>query len=137
MKRFAIFDQATGVISCMFFGEPETALANTPEGSGFIVANDDVSDATHLVNVWGSPYTVLAKTEVEIGVDKTIFVADGIDFVTFTVPVGTTVEIAGITDVIEDGIFEFAVDLPGTYTARFSYTNYLSKEVSIEGIPAT
>ncbi len=137
MKKFAIFDQTTGIISYIISGEPETAFANCPENCGFIIVDGDVRDTTHFVNVWTSPYTVWAKIEAEVVVDKVLFVADGIDFVTFTAPIGTTVEVAGITDVIEDGVFEFAVDLPGTYVVRFSYPNYLSKEVSIEGVPAT
>jgi len=42
----------------------------------------------------------------------------------------------GQTDIVTDGEIRFSVDLPGTYTFRFTAVSYLNKEITIEAISA-
>jgi len=54
------------------------------------------------------------------------------------IPAGVQVEWPdGQTDIVTDGEIRFSVDLPGTYTFRFTAVPYLDQEVVIEAIPAT
>jgi hypothetical protein len=66
-------------------------------------------------------------------------VADGLDEATISgIPNGTGAEWPdGQTDIVTDGEIRFSVDLPGTYTFRFTAVPYLDQEVVIEAIPAT
>ena len=54
------------------------------------------------------------------------------------IPAGVQVEWPdGQTDMVNDGEIRFSVDLPGTYTFRFTAVPYLDQEVVIEAIAAT
>lgn len=65
--------------------------------------------------------------------------ADGQDEAIITgIPAGVSVTWPdGQTDEITDGEVRFSVDLPGTYTLRFTAVEYLDKEVTIEAVAAT
>ena len=66
-------------------------------------------------------------------------VANGADETLISnIPEGVQVEWPdGQIDIVTDGEIRFSVDLPGTYTFRFTAVPYLDQEVVIEAIPAT
>ena len=70
---------------------------------------------------------------------NTPLIADGTDEVIISgISSGVQVEWPdGQVDTVTDGEVYFAVDLPGTYTFRFTAVPYLDQEVVIEAIPAT
>ena len=70
---------------------------------------------------------------------NTPLIADGTDEVIISgISSGVQVEWPdGQVDTVTDGEVYFAVDLPGTYTFKFTAVPYLDQEVTIEAIPAT
>ena len=68
-----------------------------------------------------------------------LIVANGTDEAIISgIPAGAQVQWPdGQTDIVTGGEIRFSVDLPGTYTFRFTAVPYLDKEVTIEAIPAT
>ena len=67
--------------------------------------------------------------------NKNTILADGTDeWIVSDLPVGSIVTVNDIVTVVNDGSFEFSVDLPGTYTFKFDPFPYLEEEVSIEVI---
>jgi len=70
---------------------------------------------------------------------NTPLIADGTDEVIISgISSGVQVEWPdGQVDTVTDGEVYFAVDLPGTYTFKFTAIPYLDQEVTIEAIAAT
>ena len=66
-------------------------------------------------------------------------VANGTDEAIISgIPSGVQVEWPdGQTDIVTGGEISFSVDLPGTYTFRFTAVPYLDKEITVEAIAAT
>ena len=82
---------------------------------------------------------VMAKQSMVLITTNTSLTADGTDEAIISdIPAGVQVEWPdGQTDIVTGGEISFSVDLPGTYTFRFTAVPYLDKEVTIEAIPAT
>jgi len=70
---------------------------------------------------------------------NTSIIANGTDEAIISgIPAGVQVQWPdGQTDIVADGEIGFSVDLPGTYTFRFTAVPYLDQEVVIEAIAAT
>ena len=107
------------------------------EGLTRIELNSIQEADTHYVDV--DTQTVMAKQPMSLIATNTIIIANGTDeAVISNIPEGVQVEWPdGQTDMVTDGEIRFSVDLPGTYTFRFTAVPYLDKEVTIEAIAAT
>ena len=72
-------------------------------------------------------------------VTSTPLIANGTDEAIISgIPAGVQVEWPdGQTDIVTGGEIRFSVDLPGTYTFRFTAVPYLDKEITVEAIAAT
>ena len=111
---FCVYDAATGrIVRTGRSQNEERALA---QGMGNPVllnvtaddANDYVVDAT-----------VVPRPELP-GFDRETILANGVDVATIALPVGAVVTHEGTDYTIDDGSFEFAADVPGTYTLVIS-----------------
>ena len=83
--------------------------------------------------------SVIQRQPMSLITTNTPLIADGIDEVIISgIPSGVQVEWPdGQTDIVTGGEISFSVDLPGTYTFRFTAVPYLDKEITIEAIAAT
>jgi len=82
---------------------------------------------------------VMAKQSMVLITTNTSLTADGTDEAIISdIPAGVQVEWPdGQTDIVTGGEISFSVDLPGTYTFRFTAVPYLDKEITVEAIAAT
>ena len=134
MSEYVIYDPATGYVRA--------------QGSGrihLIEPTDFSSTAQTLVytgnrdgKVYVSNDEVMNCTGMSLITTNTPLIADFTDEVIISgVPEGAQVEWPdGQTDIVTDGEIRFSVDLPGTYTFRFTAVPYLDREVVIEAIAA-
>ena len=83
--------------------------------------------------------SVIQRQPMSLITTNTPLIADGIDEVIISgIPSGVQVEWPdGQTDIVTGGEISFSVDLPGTYTFRFTAVPYLDKEITVEAIAAT
>ena len=133
---YAAVHNGTGVIlrvvSCL--RQHATLQASNPD-EAVVFVSDQISDLTHYVNDKGE---VQEKAEIVTTLDKPEIVADGDDTATIS-GIPPSAEVVWPDGVVTSGdeTVEFAVDLPGTYTLRFTAVEYLDKEVTIEAVAAT
>ena len=82
---------------------------------------------------------VKEKTEFQMSVSANQILSNGTDeSIISNLPAGVQVEWPdGQTDTVTDGEISFSVDLPGTYTFKFTAVPYLDKEITVEAIAAT
>lgn len=132
---YAIYDGTGRIWQTMVCAEGER-LYQAGVGQDVVSVGASVNDARHYVAF--APVRVVAKTDLGLVPDKTQINADGLDISTITgVPAGVSVTWPdGITDEVTDGLVEFAVDLPGTYTLTLRGVPYLDQEVIIEAVAA-
>ena len=106
------------------------------EDTGFMTVEieGNVNLETHYVNNG----TVAEKELFNLVLATSSIIANGTDeTIIFGIPAGVQVEWPdGQTDMVNDGEIRFSVDLPGTYTFRFTAVPYLDQEVVIEAIAA-
>lgn len=93
----------------------------------------------------------VAKTEIPVSMDKSLIQSDGVDEVTFTLPVtepnGTPIEVyvkikeygqprvpSLFRGVVSDGVFFFTTNIVKTYEIEFKGTNYLPKTILMESV---
>ena len=107
------------------------------EDTGFMTVEieGNVSLETHYVNSG----TVAEKQLFNLALATSSIIANGADEAVISgIPAGAQVEWPDRqTDIVTDGEISFSVDLPGTYTFRFTDVPYLDKEITVEAIAAT
>lgn len=74
---------------------------------------------------------VKEKPNLPVEVDKTTMAADGIDTVTLANLPESVVLMEYSHYNIDDGLFEFTVDLPGEYLIKILATNYMPYELLV------
>lgn len=133
MNRWAVYEPS-GRIDSVFSGLVSNAVMQAEGDLSIAPIAEGLDDLTAYV-VGG---VVLEKQSFPLSVSPAQIAADGLDTATISgIPTGTQVEWPdGQTDTVTDGIVEFSVDLPGTYTLKFSAIPYLDQEVTIEALPA-
>jgi hypothetical protein len=131
MKNFVIYD-VTGRITRWGSCPMLSALSQALDGEFAKVVNDLPADV-------GRDYYVLdgalvARSAIE-GVSSSYTVAaDGIDAVTFTLPIGTVVVFDDVEHTGEEA-FRFTSDIPGTYRFRIvPPVAFLDMEVVIDAV---
>lgn len=137
MAFYVIYYTSTGEIKNV--GEGNLAQIKEypyPEGLAWLEIPEWI-DHNNYVDL--SDLSVRQKTVMSIAVSALTILADGNDTATITgIPAGTEVMWPdGQTDIVNDGEVRLSVDLPGTYTLRFSAIPYLDEEVTIEAVSAT
>jgi len=133
-KIFAAYDTDGAIqfiMRCMEVGP--TFYDDT--GLNAIEVTEIVGDSSHYV-VDG---VVQPKQPISLITTNTPLTADGTDEAIISgIPAGAQVEWPdGQTDIVMDDEISFSVDLPGTYTFRFTAVPYLDKEITVEAIAAT
>jgi hypothetical protein len=136
MNRYAVYNISTGSIDRIYSGAAWEALLQAQPGEGVVGIADGLDDATAYIDA--NTTQPVAKQPFAFTITKTQIVADGVDVVSISnVPAGTQITWPdGQSDVTNGDLVEFAVDLPGTYTLKFTAVAYLDKEITIEAIPA-
>ncbi|MDF0750278.1 hypothetical protein NLU14_08550 [Marinobacter sp. 71-i] len=131
MNRWAIY-APDGRIDRIYSGSPQEAALQPQGDEDLVPIYGEMDDATAYV----ADGEVLARQPFPFTVSATQIVADGGDTAAITgVPAGTSVRWPdGQVDEVTDGVVEFSVDLPGTYTLRFTAIPYLDAEVTIEAV---
>lgn len=133
MIRWAIHTP-DGRIDRVYSGSPQEAALQPQGDESLAPIYGEMDDATAYV----SGGMAVEKQPFPFTVNATQITADGIDTATIAgVPTGTLVEWPdGQIDEVTDGEVAMAVDLPGTYTLKFSAIPYLDQEVTIEAVAA-
>lgn len=133
MNRWAIY-VPSGRIDRIYSGSPQEAALQPQSGEDLLPIYDEMNDS----NAYVSDGELVARQPFPFTVSATQVLADGIDESAITsIPAGTTVEWPdGQIDEVTDGEARFSVDLPGTYTLKFTAIPYLDQEVTIEAVAA-
>ena len=134
MNEWAVYT-TDGRIDRVYSGTAVEALIQPNGPEQIIQMPEGLDDSTAYV-VDGS---VQQKQPIPLITTNTPLIADGTDEVIISgIPSGVQVEWPdGQIDTVTDEDIRFSVDLPGTYTFRFTAVPYLNQEVVIEAIPAT
>jgi len=133
MKRWAIY-YPDGRIGRVYSGTEDEALIQ-PQGEEQVAEISDGLDDSTAYIIGGQ---VVLKQPFTFQMSNPQIVADGMDeFVVGNIPAGTVIQWPdGQIDEVADGEVRFAVDLPGTYTLKFSAVPYLDEEVTVEAVAA-
>jgi len=125
----------TGAIVSKFVTPYAEWASEILPGEGRIVLHEDV-DAFECYVLEGE---LAIKSKILSVTSNETIIANGTDeAIISNIPAGVQVEWPdGQIDIVNDGEIRFSVDLPGTYTFRFTAVPYLDQEVVIEAIPAT
>jgi len=134
LKKYAVYN-VSGEILQTLSCNPRSALLQETEGSLVVEVQSYVSDASHFVR----NSIVAAKSRMNFLISPLFILANGTDeTIISNIPAGVQVEWPdGQTDIVTGGEISFSVDLPGTYTFRFTAVPYLDKEITVEAIAAT
>ena len=135
MKRWAIYKSNTGKIDRVYSGPEYEALIQPQAGEQVVV----ILGAENDVSIYVEAGQVKARQSMLLTISSTQITANGTDeAIISNIPEGVQVEWPdGQTDIVTDGEISFSVDLPGTYTFRFTAVPYLDKEITVEAIAAT
>jgi len=135
MKRWAIYKSNTGQIDRVYSGPEYEALIQPQVGEQVVVILGAEDDASSYVESG----VVTQRQLMPLIITNTPLLANGTDEAVISgIPEGAQVEWPdGQTDIVTGGEISFSVDLPGTYTFRFTAVPYLDKEITIEAIAAT
>jgi len=135
MKKIGLYF-ADGKIDTTITCSDSMVVLQGGEGLTRIELNSIQEADTHYVDV--DTQTVMAKQPMSLIATNTPLIPDGTDESVITgIPAGAQVEWPDRqTDIVTDGEIRFSVDLPGTYTFRFTAVPYLDQEVVIEAIAA-
>jgi len=135
MKRWAIYKSNTGQIDRVYSGPEYEALIQPQVGEQVVVILGAEDDASSYVESG----VVTQRQLMPLIITNTPLIANGTDeSVISGIPTGAQVEWPdGQTDIVTDDEISFSVDLPGTYTFRFTAVPYLDKEITVEAIAAT
>ena len=134
IKKYAVYDSSGSITQTMTCA-PRVALLQDFEPCFIVEVPNEVDDATH----WISDDAPILQLKLMLITTNTPLTANGTDETVISgIPEGVQVRWPdGQTDMVNDGEIRFSVDLPGTYTFRFTAVPYLDKEVTIEAIAAT
>ena len=133
---YLVYALLTGQVYYKGFGPHElVALHDYGPGLEWIQSSDEDPNTVYIEL---GTYVIKDKTTFLFIIETVQIVSDGIDEATISnIPEGVQVEWPdGQTDIVTDGEIRFSVDLPGTYTFRFTAVPYLDREVVIEAIAA-
>ena len=135
LNRFAIYEPSGTIIRIVTCLDSWASGQITTELESVISFSVDGNDSTH----WVSDNVLTAKQAMPLISSSTALTANGTDEAIISgIPAGVQVEWPdGQTDIVTDGEISFSVDLPGTYTFRFTAVPYLDKEITVEAIAAT
>ena len=133
---YLVYALSTGHVHYKGFG-PQELVAIHDYGSGLEWMQSNDEDPSTVYIELGT-YLIKDKTAFLFIISTAQIVADGIDETLISgIPAGTQVQWPdGQTDIVADGEIRFSVDLPGTYTFRFTAVPYLDQEITIEAIAA-
>lgn len=133
MRQWAIYT-SDGRIDRIYSGTAEEALLQPQQNEALALLPEGLNDTTaYVVNGAVEP-----KAPMPLQMTSPQIAADGLDECLIgNIPPGTMVTWPdGQVDTVTDGEVRFSVDLPGTYTLRFSAIPYLDKEVTLEAVAA-
>jgi len=138
MKTYVFYELSSGKVVCSGLSRalPVNDNFNTEPGIGLLdVPNGRVDN----VYVDVKSLQTVQKKAFSVITTNTPLTANGTDEAIISgIPAGVQAQWPdGQIDIVNDGEIGFSVDLPGTYTFRFTAVPYLDQEVVIEAIPAT
>ena len=134
MKDWAVYLDS-GRIDRIYSGPETQAQFQPTENENIIELLEGYDD----VNSYVIDNVMVLKAEMGASATSQQITANGTDeAIISSIPAGVQVRWPdGQTDIVTDGEIRFSVDLPGTYTFRFTAVPYLDQEVVIEAIAAT
>ena len=133
----ADYETHTGKIQRVMVGPSEDWMGDLATNmSRLVLTNHEVINAAvHYV----SGEALQIRQPIPLVTTNILLIANGTDETIISgIPEGVQVEWPdGQTDIVTDGEISFSVDLPGTYTFRFTAVPYLDKEITVEAIATT
>ena len=135
LYQYVVYEPDTGRVYVKGNGELRSVdPQNFSPTAQMVTYTGDRSDDLHVSNG-----EVLDCGEMSLITTNTPLLANGTDEAVISgIPEGAQVEWPdGQTDIVTGGEISFSVDLPGTYTFRFTAVPYLDKEITVEAIAAT
>lgn len=137
LGRWGIYDTVTGKIAYEYSGSYEEAQLQISNTRAIVILKPEEGSSTHFVDTVSCDVHLKKVIAVEVSHDT--ITADGLMTVILdNIPLDAMVQWPDneITTV-HDGLIAFSVDLAGMYTFTISGVKYITKEITIEAIPAT
>ena len=136
MSKYIVYDSANGKVYLDGVGHINTV---DPLVFGPTMAAMYYTGSLHRTAIYVESGSVLQRQPMVLITTNTPLLANGTDEAVISgIPEGAQVEWPdGQTDIVTGGEISFSVDLPGTYTFRFTAVPYLDKEITVEAIAAT
>jgi hypothetical protein len=135
IKNYVVYNTVTGeIVEVGAMYDAYLYIRETPTNA-VLVTEDSVNQSIAYV----LDGAIVNKEPLSLSINKTQIIADGADTATVSnIPTGTKVTWPdGLVEDVTDGLVEFAVDLAGLYTFKFTAVPYLDQEVTIEAVPTT
>ena len=133
--RYFVYNSQTGLMHFEGVGELSDPILEHYQ-NGAVMEADVSGDFSEYYIDDG---VIVARLPMSLITTNTPINANGTDEAIISgIPAGVQVQWPdGQTDIVTGGEISFSVDLPGTYTFRFTAVPYLDKEITIEAIAAT
>lgn len=138
MAHYVVYFTATGAIKNV--GEGNLAQVSEhpyPPGQDWLEVPEYV-DHSYYINL--VELVAYPKILMNLSLSTTSIMANASETATVTnIPIGTVITNLGDgwTATVNDGVFEFSVDMTGTYTFHLTAVQYLDEEFTIEAVTAT
>lgn len=122
MSPIALYDAVSGEIRAVVVTHDVSLYVGGP--LAVLELPEPVDPDSYLVEAGAA----VPKKALNVTPDRLILVADGVDAITFSVPVVAHVKVFGPLNAsapVTDGAFVFTTDLPGGYEIWFSHPHFL------------
>lgn len=130
-RHFVVYDDAGAILRT---GSCPEGMYEQQASDGEHIMIGQCDDSTHYV----AKENIVNKMPFRLTISGKVVVADGIDTITLSgIPKGSTLLVIGTnmtSYLVDDGEFEFSVDVPGPYTIKCAHPHYIAREWEIEGI---
>jgi len=129
VKKWAYYE-SDGRITSVYGGTAQEAEMQDGGERLRVLLPTNMNNNNSYIN-YGQP---TLRGDLSLTLSTIEIIADGLDEATISgIPTGVEVQWPdGQTDIVTDGEIGFSVDLPGTYTFKFTAVPYLDQEVVIE-----
>lgn len=128
-----VYNTKTGKINRIVDAPDIIAQLQAGEGEAWITGNSD--DLTQYVDT--AKRRVENRPKISATVSKSVILADGADIASISgLPQPCTVTLGGQRYWVEDGVFGFTTDVPGTFSLTVQAWPYLDAEFIVEAIDA-
>lgn len=130
--RYIVFDSASGRIKRIYSLSRPRTISCAPDELVMIAPNE-ADFLTHYIDIESA--LVSERTQFTATFDKAQINATGEDYAALNVPAHSVVTWPdGEVTQVDDGLIEFATDLPGVHAFKIDSVAHYKKEITIEAV---